>query len=225
MKQRIKIDSSILSFIIILTGVSFLFKEIYLQNEFFDNILDFIGVVIILKGTFTRMIARGYKKAHSDQGKSLVIEGPYVLTRNPMYLGSFLMGVGFVLVLWPWWSLPIFALLFYLRFNRQMVTEEEHLTKTFGDEYTAYCKKVPRLFPSYAKLWKVKPKDIINLDDAMSTKEIRGLILWPLLAFGFELFQQMFVMGDIKLYETYVLFLSAICFFCIGFVVRYMRQL
>jgi len=34
-----------------------------------------------------------------------------------MYLGSFLMGAGFILIVWPWWTLPIFAALFFALTN------------------------------------------------------------------------------------------------------------
>ena len=107
MKSRIKIDSAILSFIIILTGLLYWFPYLYPVGPGADNILDFIGLLVVLKGTFLRMAARGYKKSNSKQGKGLVMGGPYQFVRNPMYLGSFMMGAGFILIVWPWWSLPI----------------------------------------------------------------------------------------------------------------------
>ena len=56
MKKRIKIDSSILSAMIILTGVSFLFKDLHVKSWFIDNLFDFIGVIVILKGISLNMI-------------------------------------------------------------------------------------------------------------------------------------------------------------------------
>src|SRR3990167_9267300 len=121
MKTRIKIDSAILSFFIILTGFLYQFPSLYAGSPLTDDLLDFLGVIVVLKGTFIRMAARGYKKAYSKSGAGLVTTGPYTLVRNPMYLGSFLMGAGFILMVWPWWSLPVFAGLFYLRFSRQII--------------------------------------------------------------------------------------------------------
>ncbi|MCX5681293.1 MAG: isoprenylcysteine carboxylmethyltransferase family protein, partial [Candidatus Omnitrophica bacterium] len=139
MKQRIKIDGTILSLVIGVTGILYFFPGL---------ICDLIGVISILKGTYLRMAARGYKKEFSKKGQDLVMSGPYSLTRNPMYLGTFLIGVGFVLVVWPWWLLLIFSLFFYMRFNVQMVKEEVYLKKIFGEKYEAYCLQVPRFFPS-----------------------------------------------------------------------------
>jgi len=221
MKKRIKIDSSILSFMIILTGLLFLFRNLYPQNLLVDDVLDFIGIIVLLKGTVLRMIARGHKKANSNAGGELVIDGPYLLTRNPMYLGTFLMGSGFILILWPWWSLPVFAVLFYLRFNKQIRAEEEHLTKIFDKEYKAYCRKIPRLFPKLKTLLKVRIKDVVSLDEAMDTKEARGLVIWPIAAYIFEIFQQLLVCGQAQPYHTFVLFMGAVLAFNVGFVLVY----
>lgn len=224
MKKRIKIDSSILSLLIICTGTLFLFKNLYPKSIFADNVFDFIGVIVLLKGTVLRMVARGHKKRNSNKGGELVIDGPYLLTRNPMYLGSFLIGCGFILILWPWWSLPIFAVLFYLRFNKQMLIEEKHLAGLFGKDYENYCRKIPRLFPKLSKLLKVRAKDVICLDDAFDTKESRGLIAWPVLGFVFELFQQALLRGRVEFYSTYVLFISAAVFFSACFVLVYQAK-
>ena len=127
---------------IILTGLLYQFPRVYYANRFFDNILDFIGLSVMLKGVYIRMAARGHKKAHSNQGEGLVTTGLYSYTRNPMYLGTFLVGAGFVLIVWPWWSLPIFGWLFYLRFKKQVLKEEKHLRGLFKEEYKIYCRKV-----------------------------------------------------------------------------------
>src|SRR3989338_7074435 len=103
MKDRIKIDTTILVAMIGFTVVLYKFPDLYPRDRSFDNMMDFFGALCLLKGVFIRMIARGYKKANSSKGKALVCNGIYTLTRNPMYIGSFYIGSGFVLILWPWW--------------------------------------------------------------------------------------------------------------------------
>ena len=215
MKKRIKIDSSILSLLIICTGTLFLFKDLYPKSNLTDNVFDFIGVIILLKGTLLRMIARGHKKKNSNKGGELVIDGPYLLTRNPMYLGSFLIGCGFILILWPWWSLPIFAWMFYTRFKHQIVTEEKFLTKHFGQAYEDYCRKVPRLFPSFTNMSRVQIKDVYNPREAFTTKEKNGIYSWFALAIFLEVCQEYIVFGTTNIERVLTIFLAATVVFVV----------
>lgn len=221
MKKRIQIDSAILSFAIILTGFLYLNRDLYAMNRLLDDVLDFAGMMIILKGVLFRMAARGHKKKYSRQGGQLVTDGPYRLVRNPMYFGSFLLGAGFTLIVWPWWGLPVFAVLFYLRFNRQIVKEEEYLSKAFGEEFAAYCRTTPRLFPSVSKIMVAKTSEIFDLKEAFSTKEKRGLWGWPILAVALELFQETLVFGHADLRRTAAVFLSAVIVFFAGLWIFY----
>jgi len=209
MKKRIKIDSSILSLIVLGTGCLFLFKKIYSQNQTFDNVMDFFGMMILLEGILLRMSARGFKKAHSKKSESLVTDGPYSVTRNPMYLGSFLMGVGFVLIAWPWWSVAIFAALFYIRFNKQMVSEEKFLKEKFGEEYENYCQKVSRIFPNMEVMLNIKIDQVFDLKVAFNTKEKRGLLVWPLLALLLESLQESLVFGQTDFLNSIYIFVCA----------------
>jgi len=224
MKKRVKTDSAILSSIIIMTGFLFTFQKFYSHNPFLDDALDFIGLIVLLMGILLRMSARGHKKAHSGNGKKLVLTGPYTFVRNPMYLGSFLMGAGFILMIWPWWSLPVFAGLFYLRFNRQIIKEEKYLSRLAGEKYGRYCKRINRLFPSMRHLSHARLRKVINLNEAFSTKEKRGLWTWPLLAVFLESFQEQIIFKETNIMQTVMIFLSAAIVFIIGFWVFYQKK-
>ena len=224
MKTRIKIDSALLSFAIILTGFLYYFPQIYSSSRTMDNIWDFTGILFILKGTLIRMIARGHKKAHSKNGKVLVKTGIYQLTRNPMYLGSFYLGSGFVLIVWPWWGVAIFAGLFYLRFHRQVVIEEEHLKESFGREFEEYCARVPRTFPKFQQLRKTQVREIVDLKQALSTKDKYGLIGWPVLAVVMESVQEKIVFGSTDVERTLLIFLSAAVLYAIVLAARYYKS-
>ncbi len=218
MKQRIKIDSALLSLIIIFTGVLFQFRSLYASHSWVDNFLDVPGFILIFKGAVIRFLARGHKMAHSQQGKDLVASGLYHVVRNPMYLGSFYLGVGFALLLWPWWSLPVFAWLFYLRFDREMRQEEARLSKQFGADYQSYCQKVPRLIPNLESLKKVKSIDFLkSWQEGLRTKEKWGLMIWPIVAFLLEDVQQRIIFHDWQVKETLQLFILAAIIFSVGF--------
>ncbi|MBF0532657.1 MAG: isoprenylcysteine carboxylmethyltransferase family protein [Candidatus Omnitrophica bacterium] len=202
MKQRIKVDSGLLLLMVILTGFWYFYPQLYTGNVFWDGILSFIGMLLIFKGAFLRMAARSHKKAHSGQGVALVITGPYAYMRNPMYLGTCLIGCGFILIAWPWWALPIFVGLFYLRFKIQIVKEETHLEEMFGDTYRSYCDRVPRIWP-YMKNWlKIKIRDVMNLDEAFLIKEKWLLLLCPAAVVVLKSVKELFVYHQTDIMQT-----------------------
>ncbi|MFA6378745.1 MAG: isoprenylcysteine carboxylmethyltransferase family protein [Candidatus Omnitrophota bacterium] len=221
MKQRIKIDGTIMLLAIALTGFLYFFSILYTQNVFWDNVFNFLGLIFILKGTYLRMAARGYKKEFSQKGQDLVVDGLYTLTRNPMYLGTYLIGAGFVLIVWPWWFLVIFSALFFVRFNQQMVKEEAHLKKLFGAKYEKYCKETPRFFPALKSLIQLKVAKVFPWKMCWSTKERLGLLGWPILAFFLEIFQRYVIFHVVDITSVLYLFISAILVFAIALVLRY----
>jgi len=110
-------------------------------------VLNCIGFFIALTGQFLRISARGYKsETHSGRAR-LITDGPYGIVRNPMYLGSFLIGLGMFTILFPWWVAPIYSIFFLLWYAYQIHGEQQHLKQKFGSQYITYCKKVHSFFP------------------------------------------------------------------------------
>jgi protein-S-isoprenylcysteine O-methyltransferase Ste14 len=221
MKQRIKIDGTIMFSAIILTAMLYFSPHLYSHSIFLDDLCDFIGLIAILKGTYLRMAARGYKKEFSKKGQALVMCGLYSLTRNPMYLGTYLIGAGFVLIVWPWWFLIVFTVLFFVRFNQQIVKEEAHLKKLFGEKYEKYCRQVPRFFPSFKKMLHMKMSEVFPWDICWSTKERLGLLGWPLLALFLEIFQERVIFNIMDVSRAVYVFLMAIVVFAVALALRY----
>ena len=75
---------------------------------------------------------------------TIVEDGPFKYTRNPMYL-SFIIGfIGLSLLAdAPMMLLLVFPLFFILE-NRVIKPEEEYLTEKFGDTYTTYSASARR---------------------------------------------------------------------------------
>ena len=71
---------------------------------------SFIGFLIIFSGILIRVWASGYLKKR----KKLAVSGPYRFTRNPLYLGTILIGVGFWVMSDSFFILlPFFAVFAY----------------------------------------------------------------------------------------------------------------
>ena len=90
---------------------------------------------------------RAWGSGHLRKNDALAASGPYAHTRNPLYLGSFVMGLGFVAAA-GWWPLAIlFAALFLGIYWPVMRVEEGHLAEIFGQAYAKYATAVPLFFP------------------------------------------------------------------------------
>lgn len=76
--------------------------------------------------------------------QSLVLQGAYRYSRNPMYVGFLVIQTGIGLAARSGWLLlAVLPLAEYLRFY-VIPREEAYLRRRFGEEYIQYCKKVRR---------------------------------------------------------------------------------
>jgi len=86
------------------------------------------------------------------KNEELTARGPYVLTRNPMYLGRFLLILGFVLL----WANPyvtvVYVVLYYFYMVNRVGREEAMLAPLLGQRYTEYCQRVNRFVPMLSRV-------------------------------------------------------------------------
>ncbi|MGL6045577.1 MAG: methyltransferase family protein [Vogesella sp.] len=79
-----------------------------------------------------------------QRSSTLVVEGFYRFSRNPMYLGMLCLLLAWAVWLGQWQALAG-PLLFVLWLNRfQIAPEEQALLARFGSSYAAYCRRVRR---------------------------------------------------------------------------------
>lgn len=102
-----------------------------------------IGGTIALLGLGIRNWAAGC--LHKE--KELATGGPYSYTRNPLYLGSLLLGVGVTVAGGSWVFFALFLTFFVLVYGRTIRVEGSLLGGLFGDDYRDYAKGVPLLIP------------------------------------------------------------------------------
>ena len=83
------------------------------------------------------------------KNEQLTTEGPYQLTRNPLYVGNFLLGVGVAVMGGALWLLLVFALFFWAVYQALILKEEKRMLERYGEEFYSYCREVPRFFPRW----------------------------------------------------------------------------
>ena len=90
---------------------------------------------------------RAWSAGHIRKNAQLATSGPYAHTRNPLYLGSFLLGVGFTIASGqPLLAIP-FAALFLGIYFPVMRVEAADLAGLFGEDYKSYAGAVPLFLP------------------------------------------------------------------------------
>jgi protein-S-isoprenylcysteine O-methyltransferase Ste14 len=75
---------------------------------------------------------------------TLVIAGPYTVTRNPMYLGLAFVYLGIAIVGQSVWALVLLPIVLIIVQRRAIEPEEAFLEKRFGADYISYKEKVRR---------------------------------------------------------------------------------
>lgn len=104
-----------------------------------------MGAVLIVPGLLIRALASG----HVRKNEALATSGPYAYTRNPLYLGSLLMGVGFAVAARSWWIGVALAVMFFAIYLPVIRDEEAFLRDKFP-EFEDYARRVPRMLPRIA---------------------------------------------------------------------------
>ena len=101
-----------------------------------------VGCTIALVGVLTRAWAAG----HIIKKKRLATGGPYAYTRNPLYLGSFLIAAGFAVA--AHWSLLLLVTAFFaLVYAPTMQREKEKIRTLFPGTFPDYERNVPAFLP------------------------------------------------------------------------------
>jgi protein-S-isoprenylcysteine O-methyltransferase Ste14 len=93
---------------------------------------------------------RAWAAGHIRKERELTTRGPYAHTRNPLYLGSFFVGLGFTIAGGRWLFVILFLAFFWWIYGRTIRGEAELLERRFGDEYRRYAERVPLVVPRAA---------------------------------------------------------------------------
>jgi protein-S-isoprenylcysteine O-methyltransferase Ste14 len=130
-----------------------------------------LGAVGIVPGLLIRALASG----HVRKNEALATSGPYAYTRNPLYLGSLLMGVGFAVAARSWWVGVALVAMFFAIYLPVIRDEEAFLRGKFP-EFEEYARRVPRMFPRILPLRSDDGDGAFSLDLYLKHREYNALI-------------------------------------------------
>ncbi len=129
-----------------------------LFGDFADDLWELFCIVVSFGGLFIRGITIGYtprgtsgrntKKQIADR---LNTTGIYSVVRNPLYLGNFLIMLGFVMFTQAWWAVVIAILLFWIYYERIIYAEEEFLREKFAKLFLQWAKSTPAFIPKLTR--------------------------------------------------------------------------
>jgi protein-S-isoprenylcysteine O-methyltransferase Ste14 len=105
----------------------------------------FWGSFGIVPGLLTRAFASG----HVRKNEALATTGPYAYMRNPLYLGSLLISVGFAVASRSWWIGVALTVMFFAIYL-PVIREEELFLRQHFPEFEEYARRVPRMLPRLA---------------------------------------------------------------------------
>jgi len=114
--------------------------------------LRIIGIICLLLSTAFTLWARWVlgtmwsSSAVAKASHELHTDGPYRITRHPIYTGLLGMLLGTTLMSGLSFYLFIFLLSIVI-FEVKLHLEERLMTETFGEEYVQYKRRVPQLIP------------------------------------------------------------------------------
>ena len=129
------------------------------------------GAVLIIPGLVIRAQASG----HVRKNEALAMSGPYAHTRNPLYLGSLLMGIGFALAARSWWVGMALIAMFFAIYVPVIRSEEAFLRERFP-EFEAYAKAVPRMIPRLTPAFRDRAAGRFSMNLYLKHREYNALL-------------------------------------------------
>ncbi len=122
------------------------------EAETFARIVIAIGAALVFLAAAIRTWGAAYLKSDvvhdtAQHSETLVADGPFRYSRNPLYLANLPMAAG-IGVLAGRSGFIFLVLVNWIFVYRLILREEEALRQTQGESYRAYCRSVPRFWPS-----------------------------------------------------------------------------
>ncbi|MGE5557778.1 MAG: methyltransferase family protein [Bacillota bacterium] len=155
---------------------------------FLKKELNYTGFIFIAAGIFIRSWASGY----IHKGQEVTRTGPYMLVRHPLYLGSFLLGLGMVLFFDLWWVVLLYIPLFIGIYYRKIRLEEKFLLEQFHDQYRDFQRETPAFLPDFKGFTRIFKQKGFSFRDYLRNREYLNTLGLALIMLFLLLFKSLF---------------------------------
>lgn len=120
------------------------------EGSWTDNAFDVAGWSLFMLGAGFRWWATLYIGGRKLD--TVVAEGPYSICRNPLYLGTFLMGLAVAVFMQSLTFALGFGIATFFYLTVTVPAEEILLRDKFGQTFVDYCRRTPRFWPRFRLL-------------------------------------------------------------------------
>jgi protein-S-isoprenylcysteine O-methyltransferase Ste14 len=135
--KRVKTANSLYFLILVLLYAYSIFLPLELNTVWF-----YAGVLIYLLGVLVVILS--LLSFHTTPADKLVTKGVYRISRNPGYVGDFLVNTSVGIACLSWVFLLVAIAFFLLLRYYVVVVEEPFLIEKYGDTYKEYMNRTPR---------------------------------------------------------------------------------
>ena len=126
----------------------------HLNNEAWQSIC----LILSLVGFAIRVITVGHaasgtsgRNTKRQVADTLNTSGMYSIVRNPLYIGNYLILLGFLAVFQNLWLALLMTCLYLLFYERIIMTEEAFLRRRFGKTFEKWADKTPAFIPRFSQ--------------------------------------------------------------------------
>lgn len=171
------------------------------------------GIGYIITGLLVRLWSNGY----AIKNDKLTTSGPYAFVRNPLYLGTFLIAIGFVIVLQMSWVGVAFIAALAWTYYQTIQSEQGMLTAKFGEAYQKYVAKVPAMVPTLNP-YPEGEKWPFSLQRLIDSKEHKPVFWVIILLIAFHIKSRLFIEHKDMTTRTWLLVALCIAFIALDIV-------
>jgi protein-S-isoprenylcysteine O-methyltransferase Ste14 len=122
--------------------LGFLFAVFYIWRTRPNWMSLAAGAIVAVFGILIRALASG----HVQKDRVLTRTGPYAYVRNPLYLGSIVIGIGFAIAARDIWVVAVLVV-FFVAIYVPVIRGEQNSLRSQFPEYADYTRQVPSLLP------------------------------------------------------------------------------